>query len=47
MVDDLALEQSAEVATNGLSHNGGNGLSGALDEEGAEDVVPDSDEGDE
>jgi len=43
-VDDLALKQSAEVATNGVSHNGGNGLNGASDEEGEENVVPDSDE---
>jgi hypothetical protein len=47
VVNDLALDQSAEIATNGLSHNGGNGLNGSSDEEGEENVVPDSDEGDE
>ena len=41
VVDGPTLEQSAEVATNGLSHNG---LNGASDEEGEENVVPDSDE---
>ena len=46
-VDDLALEQSAQVATNGVSHNDGNGLNGASNEEGEENVVPDSDEEDE
>jgi hypothetical protein len=50
VVDDLALEQAAEVATNDLSHNGGNGLSAPVDEEVEEaedDAVPDSDEGEE